>query len=201
MVVKVPGEVRHYWRGARTPLLNLSDLDPEALGQVLNGLRLEGRQGSHHRRFGTRYMDLRRRTEEKMRRLFIEAGGCPARLAPHYFVLGESRWFRGLADDMQVLVLPLEDLPVQATSFTYPDSFTAMGLVPEYGLPYERRPYHEQVFLLHELDEVISEYGLPEDIEGGYEGYVQRPFEQYIEVQLWSDEPVARWLPVALGPG
>lgn len=63
-----------------------------------------------------------------------------------------------------------------------------------------RRPYHEQVFLLYELDEVISKYGLPEDIDGGYDGYVQRPFEQYIEVQLWSDEPVARWLPGALGP-
>jgi hypothetical protein len=53
-----------------------------------------------------------------------------------------------------------------------------MGLAPECDLPYERRPFHEQVFLLHELDGVIAEHGMPEDREDGYAGYMQRPFEQ-----------------------
>ncbi len=189
-----PTEVRHYWRGARRPFLNLSDLDADALELVVADLAQERRAGVHRRAFGRRYMDLRRRTEAKLRRLFVEAGGRPERTTPHYFVLGESRWFAGLADDMEEVVLPLAELPDPVTSFTYPDSFTAMGLVAEYGLPYEPRPYHDQVFRLAQLDEVVAEHGLPLDDPDDVEGYEHRPFERYVEVQLWSDAPVAEWL-------
>lgn len=140
-------------------------------------------------------MELRRRTESKMRELFVQAGGRPERLAPHYFVLGESGWFRNLAEDMQEVVLRVIDLPAATTSFTYPDSFTAMGLAPEYGLPYEPRPYHEQVFRLADLNRVIQAHGIPDDVPGEYDGYESRPFDGYIEIQLWSDNPIADLLP------
>jgi len=172
----------------------LSDLDRVALESVLDELADEHRQGAHRRAFGARYMDLRARTEAKMRRLFEEAGGEPERASPHYFVLGESHWFLGLADDMEVIELAIRDLPDETTSFTYPDSFTAMGLVGDYGLPYEPRPYHDRVFRLDDLESVIAEYGMPPDPAGAYPGYEHRPFEIYIEVQLWSDGPVSEWL-------
>jgi hypothetical protein len=191
---EVPSEVRHYWRRSKAPFLNLSDLDADALDATIAALGAERRDGASRRAFGRRYMDLRRRTEAKMRQLFIEAGGHPERAAPHYFVLGESRWFLDLADDTQELVIPLAELPEDVTSFTYPDSFTAMGLAPDYGLPYEPKPYHEQVFPISCLPDVVNDHGLPEDSGDAYEGYEHRPFEQYIEVQLWSDAPVARWL-------
>lgn len=182
-MVSVPDEVRHYWRRARGPFLNLSDLSDVELADVMEHLMSGHATGLHRRAFGRRYMELRRRTEARMRRLFIEAGGRPERESPHYFVLGESRWFAGLADDMEEVVLPLAALPDEATSITYPDSFTAMGLVPQ--------PYHERVFRLSDLEALVEQYGLPADPMDGYEGYEQRPFEMYIEVQLWSDEPVA----------
>lgn len=154
----------------------------------------ERQAGVHRRAFGRRYMDLRRRTEEKLRTLFVEAGGRPERAAPHYFVLGESRWFEGLADDMVSVALDVVDLPEAVTSFTYPDSFTAMGLGAEYGLPYEPQPYHGRAFRLSELQSLIEHFGLPEDPSGGYDGYEHRPFEMYVEVQLWSDASIQHLL-------
>jgi hypothetical protein len=139
-------------------------------------------------------MELRLRTERKLRRLFLAAGGKPQRDSPHYFVLGHSNWFRGLADNMQEVVVPLKDLPSEVTSFTYPDSFTAMGLGPEFGLRYDPRPYHQQVYRIEELDDVTGRYGMPLDEPSKYEDYHQRPFETYIEVQLWAETPIQEFL-------
>jgi hypothetical protein len=135
-------------------------------------------------------MELRRRTEEKMRALFIDAGGRPQRRAPHYFVLGSSPWYKGLAGDMREIVLPLTALPSDVSSVTGSDSFTAMALGGDYGLPRERRPYHERVFRLEELPDLIETYGLPTSGPGGYERYQYESFEKYVEIQLWSDRPL-----------
>jgi hypothetical protein len=193
-VVEVPSEVRHYYRAARRPFLNLSDVPADEVGAVVRALMEEQFSGQHRRAFGRRYMELRRRTESKMRELFVEAGGQPERASPHYFVLGESKWFGGLADDMRSVVLRLDELPHATTSITYPDSFTAMALAPEYGLPYDARPYHDQVFRLNELEPLLDTWGLPAEPIGGYEDYESRPFEMYVEIQVWSDDPVMPFL-------
>ena len=141
--------------------------------------------------FGNEYMQMRRLTEARLHELFIEAGGEPERRAPHYFCLGNCDWFRELAPGMREVVIPLSQLPNEVTSFTYPDSFTAMGFGPKFDIPYGPRPYHGQVFRLSSLDAVIGEYGLPVgDADPEYEGYQHRPFEKYIEIQVWSDQPV-----------
>jgi hypothetical protein len=189
----VPDIVTHYHRAARPPFLNLSDLSPSELQDVIGWLQAERTAGLSARVFGPRYMDFRSRTEEKLRSLFLDAGGRPERLVPHYFVLGTSAWYEGLSDDMVSVVLPLADLPTDVTSVTYPDSFTAMGLAPDYGLPYESRPYHGRVYRLEQLPELIGTYGLPVDEHpgtSGYHGYHNRIFEKYVEVQLWSDGPL-----------
>jgi hypothetical protein len=96
---------------------------------------------------------------------------------------------------MQATTLPIAGLPSIVTSFTYPDSFTATGLVADFGLPYEARPYHHRAFRIEELSEVIKRYGLPPDEPAPvYQGYQNRIFEKYIEVQVWSDAPVEKFL-------
>jgi hypothetical protein len=187
----VPDFVTHYHRATRAPFRNLSDVAPDDLAAVLDQLEAERVSGASWRRFGRRYMELRRRTEEVVRQRFVAAGGEPVRHAPHYFVLGSSAWFAGLAADMVAHAVPLGALPSAVTSFTYPDSITAMGLGAEFGLPTERRPYHGTVFRLEALPAVVERYGLPDDGVEGYADYVSRPFEKYIEVQLWADQPVA----------
>jgi hypothetical protein len=191
----IPDFVTHYHLSSRPPFLNLSDLPPHQLGEILGALDRERTDGLSARIFGPRYMDFRRRTEELLRTLFLEAGGRPERVAPHYFVLGSSSWYEGLAPEMAALVIRLADLPTELTSLTFPDSLTSMGFGPDYGLPQEDRPYHGRVYRLEDLPALVSAYGLPSDgsSEETYDGYHRRPFEKYIEVQLWSDRPLAAY--------
>jgi hypothetical protein len=192
---EIPTFVTHYHFADKPPFLNLSDLDEAELAPVMQDLERRRASSGLKRVFGARYMQLRRLTEGRLYELFLQAGGMPERKAPHYLVLGSSEWYRGLAADTCEVVLPLADLPTEVTSFTYPDSFTAMAFGPQFGLPLQPRPYHERVFRLAQLKDVIAKYGLPADgTEDRYEGYAHRAFEKYIEVQVWSDKPIRSFL-------
>ncbi|HET6174063.1 MAG TPA: hypothetical protein VFD90_15740 [Gaiellales bacterium] len=188
---EIPTYATHYHVRNREPFLNLSDLSDGELFQVMEQLDVERLQGDSKRIFGSRYIDLRKKTETKLRALFVAAGGKPQRAAPHYFVLGTSNWFKNLSPQMQEVRIALSELPSAQTTFTYPDSFTAMAIGPEYGLPYESKPYHERVFRLEELSEVVRLYGTPRDeVTSQYHNYHKQIFEKYVEIQLWSDEPL-----------
>jgi hypothetical protein len=183
----LPDYVTHYFVAGRRPFLNVSELtDPEweVIRQELEAERLAGRSS---RVFGRRYLELRRATEAKLRDQFVAVGGKPERHTPHYFVLGSSEWFRGLAQEMNEVVVPLASLPGGATSMTIPDSMTSMGLGGDFGLPVENRPHHGRVFRLSEISEAVEEFGLPEDVAGNYTGYQHRSFEIYAEIQVWTD--------------
>jgi hypothetical protein len=61
----------------------------------------------------------------------------------------------------------------------------------DYGLEPFAHTYHDQVFRLDELKQVIDTYGLPRpELPATYEGHQHRAFEHYIEIQLWSDTPI-----------
>jgi hypothetical protein len=186
-MVEVPDFVTHYYLAAKQPFLNLSELNGTELEAVRLDLQARREVHGNKRPFGRKYMELRRQTEAKMYALFLAAGGKPQRLVPHYFVLGRSPWFEGHAPDTRSVVLAISALPDDATSFTYPDSFESMALGPRFGLKYEPRPYHEKMFRLSELPDVVATFGLPSDPG-------DQPFGRYIEVQLWSDDPVREYL-------
>jgi len=193
---ELPGFVTHYHLPGRPPFLSLSELDDAQLAAVLADLRALRQDGKQHRPFGSRYMELRRRTETRLLEMFTAAGGRPQRPAPHYFVLGGSSWLQGLAEDMECVRLPLSALPPAQTSFTYPDSFTAIGSGAPHGVGHQRRPYHGRVFLLHELPGLVEQFGIPDPRwNGQQQTWTTWPAEAYIEVQLWTDEPIEAYLP------
>lgn len=82
------------------------------------------------------------------------------------------------------------------TSVTYPDSFVSMRLGANYGLPPEpQKPFHERAYLLSDIPALIDAYGMPPDVDGAdYANYAHEPLEKFIEVQLWSDDPVREYL-------
>lgn len=185
----------HYYLPGRRPFLSLSELGETELAAVLADLGALRRAGKQHRPFGPRYMDLRRLTEARLRELFITAGGQPQRPAPHYFVLGDSPWYEGLGENMQRIQLPLSALPASQTSITYPDSFTAMALGTSSGLSHQPRHYHGRVFLLGELPGLVERFGVPDPRwHGHYQSWATWPAEAYIEVQLWSDDPIRAFI-------
>ncbi len=193
----IPDDITHYFSRSDHPFQNLSDLNPDELAPVLEKLKQRKAQNPAFKRvFGSAYMDMRRRTETKLRGMFEARGGKPQRQSPHYFVLGQCAWFSGLYPDPETVKLDWRLLPREIASFTYPDSFVSMRLGPEFGLPHEPlEPYHEQVFFLDELADVVARHGLPDGGSGeDYADYHKRKFEKYIEVQVWADGPVAAYL-------
>lgn len=186
----IPNILTHYYLSDRKPFLNLSDLEGEELQKVLNDLKGAGSK----RVFGKKYMELRKRTETRLRELFIEAGGVPKRKSPHYFVLGNSYWFKNLSENSKKIEIPISYFSSNSISFTYPDSFVSMGFMPDFGIEVEEMPYHNKVFKIDELDKIISKYGLPKDDRSlKYEDYENKKFEKFIEVQVWDDSPL-EWL-------
>jgi len=194
---ELPGFVTHYYLPGRRPFLSLSDLGDAELAAVLAGLSALRRAGKQHRPFGPRYMELRRRTEARLHEMFVAAGGRPERPWPRYFVLGDSPWYAGLAENMQRIRLPLSALPPGQTTMTCPDSFTAMGLGTGPGPGQPPRPCHGRVFLLGELPCLVEQISLPDPSgwDGRYQTWTTWPANPYIEVQLWSDEPIRAYLP------
>lgn len=58
------------------------------------------------------------------------------------------------------------------------------------------RPYHGLVFLLGELPGLVERFGVPDpSLDGQYQAWTTWPADAYIEVQLWSDEPIRAYLP------
>lgn len=189
--VPVPTFVTHYYLPGRRPFLNLSDLDQADQVSVLAEMDALRRSRQQHRPFGKRYMELRQLTEARLHDLFVAAGGQPERTAPHYFVLGASDWYQRLADDMNSISLPLSSLPADQASITYPDSFTAMGFGPRFGLAQETRPYHGKVYRLDELEALVSTLGVPAPAwDDSHEAWTRWPADAYIEVQVWADSPI-----------
>ena len=193
-VSRDPTFVTHYHHGGRPPFLTLSDLPEDQLELVLAQLSDPGEQAVSARRFGPRYMALRRATETSLRERFVAAGGTPQRRAPHYFVLGESDWFADLYPEGSNVRLPLSALPPDVTSLTWADSITVMGLGVELGVPAPDPVHAGRVYRLDELDELIGRHDLPTgaapDGLAGYAAHQHHPVNSYIEIQLWSDEPL-----------
>lgn len=190
-----PDFVTHYHLADKAPFLNLSDLEGVELQSEIDNLEKRRQEDSRFNRvYGGRYMALRKKTEEKLRRLFIEAGGKPKRNSPHYFVLGESFWFKHLCPNTIEISIPLTYFQSDVVSITYPDSFVSMGFMPEFGLSVENKPYHDKVFKLSDLPSLVKEYGLPkDDYRKDYKNYANEEFEKFIEVQVWDDSPL-KWV-------
>ena len=85
--------------------------------------------------------------------------------------------------------MSLSDLPPEATSFTWTDSITALGLGVDLGVPEPPEPWKRELYRLDQLD--LTQAGpLPSATGRGYEGYQQQLLDHYVEIQLWTDEPI-----------
>ena len=190
----MPDFVTHYHLADRRPFLNLSDIEGDAVFDVMRDLDVLRRDGRHKRPFGRTYIEWRRLTELRLREGFAAVGGRPDRAAPHYFCLGESAWFAGLAEDMLSVCLPLSALPLDQSSFTLVDSFSAMGLGPQFGFPAAAAPHQRVVYPLFQLGDVVRRHGLPGRTRRDYDRYDEQVVDSFVEVQLWTDGPVRQFL-------
>lgn len=192
VAMEIPTIVTHYYLAQRRPFLNLSDVPDDQLPSVIADLQELSRSGQQTRTFGRVYVEWRRVTERALREGFDAAGGQRQREAPHYFVLGTSPWYEGLAAGMRSVTLDLASLPDEHTSWTLTDSFDAMGCGGSFGFP-AREDRDTSVYRLADLDRVLAHHPLYDERPDAYDlgPGATIPF---VEVQLWSDEPVAHLL-------
>ncbi|MFC0214139.1 hypothetical protein ACFFK0_17055 [Paenibacillus chartarius] len=157
----------HYFDESVGPFRNLSDLEPEAAKHVLQEIRVQNKGFTSRR--SADYLFIRRSLEAKARELFIEKGGRPARPLPHYMTFGECPWLLEWYENGKELRIPI----------THFDPLPTMRVQ-------DGRKYRGQVYTLHEIYQVIREFGRNYDGKGGS--------ERYIEVQIWDDTPLTAWL-------
>jgi hypothetical protein len=85
------------------------------------------------------------------------------------------------------IVLQLADFDARVLTFTFPDSMTSCP--QPRGLGHVARPYHEQVFTLPEITDIVSRHGFPNPRTPRN----QRPEDGFIEVQVWDDRPLVEF--------
>lgn len=184
----IPNYITHYYLPDRKPFLSLSDLSPDKLNEVLKELRERAERGETKRGFADWYVDERKKTEEHLKEQFIKKGGGPQRQFPIYFVLGKSDIQKSMDLSLMELKLELETFPEDIISFTYPDSMATMVLAEDSE---NKKSYHGQLFTYKEIIEVVKEYGFPKDEIAKTAKFL---YPNYIEMQLWCDDPIVQYL-------
>ena len=145
--VVCPEIIVHYYEASQAPFRSLSDLSLEGAEGILQRIRQEGIVFASKRNLD--YMSIRKSLEERIRQLFIEKGGKPKRLRPHYFILGRCDWVKRWYFEGREVQILLKTISPHVISFTYGDSFPAMRYQ-------DGRPYRGRVYVLEELSELIA---------------------------------------------
>ena len=105
--------------------------------------------------------------------------------SPHYMVVEHSPWLSTWFEDPGVIRIPVEEFDTRKLSFTYGDSMPTFSPRIKDG-----KEYRKKVYTYEEILDVIARYGLPQDWnDDGAHGP-----ERYIEVQVWCDDPVKRYM-------
>lgn len=171
----------HYYEAEKGPFLNLSSLQQDKAETVLEKLREEGNVFASKR--NKDYVQIRKSLEETARQLFIEKGGKPEKLYPHYMTLERCDWLKNWYVNGKEIKIDIEEFDPVVLSFTYGDLFPTM----RYN---DQKPYRKQVYTKGEILKVIEEHGLPQ--EWNKQG--DKGPERYIEVQIWDDKVIQRYI-------
>ena len=176
----LPDFLSHYYEADTGPFRSLSALSEADAASLLARLREESVFAG--KRDGD-YIARRHRAEASVRAAFSAKGGRPARLHPHYMILGACPWVRTWYRDGRELRIPLDAFPADCVSFTYGDTFPAMFYE-------DGKPHRKQVYTLAELPALVATYGLPQ----AWNPDGRHGPDRYIEAQVWADGPVAGYL-------
>lgn len=174
----------HYYDKETGPFRSLSDLSPEDAKAVLESIK-EKRPNSQSAKRHDKYVEYRRNCENIIRSEFEKKRGRIERTSPHYMVIEHSPWLSTWYENSAYIKIPIEEFDVKTLSFTYGDSMPTFSPNVNDGKEYRKRLY-----TYDEILEIIDKYGLPQDWndDGKYGP------ERYIEVHVWSDEPIKRYL-------
>ena len=180
-----------YQRGAE-PFRSLSALPDEEAERIMRSLYRAGSVYWERFEDAAAYLQMRRQTEDWLRRDFQAKGGCPKELCPIYMVLGRTKWMQTAIDPATVATTAEIEVPLALfepcdISFTYPDSMVSAMLASQQDPAYYLPEYHGRVFTLAEISAIIEAHGLPGETWGTN---LPSHLANYVEAQVWNRQPL-----------
>ena len=99
-------------------------------------------------------------------------------------MLGESNYlYEGFSNECEVINLPLDKFDSNIISFTYTDSMVTNWLVETHqDKEYFNPNVHGKVFLKGEINNIIDQFGIPEN---EWKSQKDRAYDFFIEAQIW----------------
>lgn len=147
----------------------------------------ESYKGILPKNYNQEYISRRFKTEQEMYDLFKKRGGKPQKRHPYYLTLEAcDEWFFGKKHCFGSLAFNLAEFDEDTISFTYGDSIPTF--MDEYD---DGKEYRKQVYTLGEIKQLIHRYGMPQK----WNPIEEHGPENYIEVQVWSDNPILQYRP------
>ncbi len=179
--MKIPQFLFHYYELENGPFRNITKYGYEKAENIQNQIS----KGWNSKR-PENYIDLRFSLEKRIKEQFASKGGKPNRNDPFYFTLGECDWAKSWYVNPGVIKIPLTDFNPEHVSFTYPDSMVSFQFHDEPKLATYRKDCNGQVFLLSEMKDLVSKYGIPSEEKCQTDEKFK--YDKYIEAQVWDDE-------------
>ena len=184
IMTQIPNFISHYYERDIGAFKSMTDNGHKKAKEIFSALKQTGKSAKS--KFPDSYIDLRKEVETWLQAEFIKRGGQPKRQNPIYTILGTCDWLLDWYENGAKETLLLSTLEGKQVSFTYPDSMISYQLFSQkedIGIKYDMKEHYGRVYLLDELHDTISKYGLPKgELRNG------RPdFDMYIEMQIWED--------------
>ena len=174
----------HYYDKRSGPFKSLTALPEKEAFTVLERIK-QDRPSSLSAQRDIDYISKRMNCERIVREEAVKKGILMDILSPHYLVVEHSPWLSSWFEDPGVIKIPIEEFDTSKISFTYGDSMPTFS--PRVK---DRKEYRKKVYTYDEILDIIARYGLPQDWnDDGSHGP-----ERYIEAQVWTDEPIKRYL-------
>lgn len=174
----------HYYEEEKGPFRSISDLPDEEAEAILQRIR-EEKTGIFISKRPDDYLQKRRHFEDVLRKEFVKKGGRPERKSPHYMVVEEVPFFDTWYEHTSSISVDASDLDLSMLSFTYGDSHPTFS-----GKLKDGKEYRNRLYTYNEILKIIDKYGLPQEWNSDFK---YGP-ECYIEVQVWTDRGVEKWL-------
>lgn len=174
----------HYFDKRTGPFKSLTSVPKEEAQKIIDRIKQE-RPNSQCASRHDKYVQYRHNCEAILRREFAAKGGIMEIETPHYMVVEHSPWLSTWYEQVDFLKIPIEEFDLRTVSFTYGDSMPTFSDSVNDG-----KEYRKKLYTYDEILKVIDKYGLPQDWnDDGAHGP-----ERYIEVHVWSDETIRRYL-------
>lgn len=172
----------HYYDKTIGPFQILSALPIDDAKKILSDIKI-AKPTSQASQRDPLYVEHRRNCEAILRHEFAKKGGVMKRTNPYYMTVEHSPWLSTWFENCGVIKIPIEEFDLSTLSFTYGDSMPTFGL-------HDEKEYRQKLYTYDEILCIIEKYGLPQDWnDDGKFGA-----ERYIEVQIWNDDPIRKYL-------